>query len=351
MGFCKTFIVAGVVAPMFLVVACSEHHVDSPETAANFRHDITDTATPWTNEDFDSDNSTLKFAIFSDLTGGERKHIFEVAVAQLSLLRPELIMNIGDLIEGGTIDREQLTREWDSFDARANRASAPIFRVGGNHDLTNIVQREVWEQRFGARYYHFVYKNVLFLILDTEDNTKERMQEIFEARVAGMEIVRKEGWGAFAETEYMSMPEQRAGTVRADQSAYLQQVIADNPDVRWTFLFMHKAPWLTEGEENFAAIERALADRPYTVFHGHEHAYLHETRLGRDYIRLATTGGVQFPAHDLSIDHVTLVTVSEAGVDIANLRMSGIFDKTGRIPLGGDVLCFDVSKCVEKDVD
>ena len=351
MSICKTFIVAGAVASISLVAACSEHNADSTETAAVFSHGIADTATPWTVEDFDTDNSTLKFAIFSDLTGGEREQIFEVAVAQLSLLRPELIMSIGDLIEGGTTDRDQLTREWNSFEARAGQASARIFRVGGNHDLTNIVQREVWEQRFGARYYHFVYKNVLFLVLDTEDNTKERMQEIFEARAQAMEIVRQEGWGAFAKTEYMSMPEQRAGTVGAEQSAHLRQAIADNPNVRWTFLFMHKAPWLTEGEENFAAIEQALADRPYTVFHGHEHAYLHEKRLGRDYIRLATTGGVQFPEIDLSIDHVTLVTVSEDGVDIANLRMSGIFDKTGRIPLGGDALCFDVSKCVEQDID
>jgi hypothetical protein len=27
--------------------------------------------------------------------------------------------------------------------------------------------------------------------------------------------------------------------------------------------------------------------------------------------------------------------------DIANLRMSGIFDKTGQIPLNGDVLCLE----------
>ena len=40
-----------------------------------------------------------------------------------------------------------------------------------------------------------------------------------------------------------------------------------------------------------------------------------------------------------------LVTVSEEGVDIANLRMSGIFDKTGKIPAGGDELCFEAAIC------
>ena len=47
----------------------------------------------------------------------------------------------------------------------------------------------------------------------------------------------------------------------------------------------------------------------------------------------------------MSADHVTLVTVSKDGVDIANLKLSGIFDKTGRIPLDGDSLCFELVEC------
>ena len=51
------------------------------------------------------------------------------------------------------------------------------------------------------------------------------------------------------------------------------------------------------------------------------------------------------PLRPISNDHVTLVTVSEDSVDIANLRMSGIFDKTGRIPLDGEELCFEFAEC------
>ena len=121
--------------------------------------------------------------------------------------------------------------------------------------------------------------------------------------------------------------------------------IADNPEVLWTFLFLHKAPWEREDEVNFAAIESALADRPYTVFNGHIHAYKHIERHGRDYIRLATTGGVWFPERAPALDHVMLVTVDYQGADIANLRMSGIFDKTGHIPLDGDDVCFELANC------
>ncbi|MDX1381395.1 MAG: metallophosphoesterase, partial [Xanthomonadales bacterium] len=87
-----------------------------------FEHDVATAAKPWTAAGFDNAPDTFAFAVFSDLTGGERDGIFKVAIEQLRLLRPELIVSVGDLIEGGTDDRTQLAREWDSFDERAQRA-------------------------------------------------------------------------------------------------------------------------------------------------------------------------------------------------------------------------------------
>ena len=132
------------------------------------------------------------------------------------------------------------------------------------------------------------------------------------------------------------------------QLAWIERTLADHQDVRWTFLFTHKAPWLAEEPNNFATIENALAGRRYTVFHGHVHGYQHQERNGNDYIRLATTGGVQFTDRGLSADHVTLVTVSDSGVDIATLLMSGILDKTGNIPLDGNEMCFNLAECGER---
>ena len=321
----------------------------SAEDAATsaFSSDLQQGDKPWTHENFDARDDRFVFAVFSDLTGGERAGIFDIAVAQLNLLRPELIMNVGDLIEGDSPDAAGLNKEWDTFDDRSGKAIAPVFYAGGNHDLTGAMLREVWEGRYGKHYYHFVYKNVLFLVLDTEDNTPERDREIFEARNHALEVFAAEGEEGFAQTEYASMPERSYGTIGATQSDYFQQVIAENVDVRWTFLFMHKPAWGKPGETTFAAIETALADRPYTVFHGHAHSYQYEERHGRDYIRLATTGGAQVPGANRSMDHVTLVTVSGNTVDIANLLLSGILDKTGRVPLDGDDVCFEQAVCGE----
>jgi len=342
----KTVFVRTALAALCLVFGSVAVSVLAGETrAATIETNLQTGPFPWTKIQADTSAGKFTFAVFSDLSGGEREGVFEVAIEQLNLLRPELIMNVGDLIEGGTDDVAELAAQWDAFDARARRARAPLFYAGGNHDLTGEVLREVWRERNGPLYYHFVYKNVLFLVLDTEDNTPERMQEIHAARDKAVAIYKTEGPEAFARTEYATMPERSAGAVSAEQSRYFVEAIEENPDVRWTFVFIHKPAWEREGEKNFAAIEAALAGRPYTVFNGHVQAYAYRQRHGRDYIQLATTGGEQFPKLGRSVDHVTLVTVDSEGVDIVNLLLSGILDKTGHVPLEGDDLCFETSVC------
>ena len=300
---------------------------------------------PWTHDKPDAEDDKFMFAVFSDLTGGERADVFETAVQQLNLLRPEIIVNVGDLIEGDSDNTDELNRQWDEFDRRADQATAPLFYVGGNHDLTGSVLRGVWEDRYGPRYYHFIYKNVLFLVMDTEDHTAQRMKEIYAARDKAVATYKQEGFEAFEKTEYANMPEKKAGTISAEQSRYFVEAIKTNSHVRWTFILMHKPAWKRENERHFLKIEEALSERPYTVFNGHIHAYKYQRRHGRDYIQLATTGGAQFPDIGHSMDHVTLVTVSKSGVDIANILLSGILDKTGHMPNDGVELCSELTAC------
>ncbi len=329
--------------PMIVLLASCADRASRPEPT--FRHAHGNGSTPWTHDRFDDADGKFTFAVFSDLNGGERDRVFEVAVAQLSLLRPELILSVGDLIDGGTEDREQLGREWDSFDARASRATAPVFYVGGNHDLTNQTMRDVWVERYGSRYYHFVYKNVLFLVLDTEDYTDERMREIYLARADYIEAADGDHPETAREMEYYRMPERLTGEIGTEQSEYFQKAITNNPQVRWTLLFMHKPVWQRDNEPDFSAIEALLSDRPFTLFNGHFHNYSHTVRNGRDYIMLGTTGGGQVVGRDTAFDHVTVVTMGEEGPTIGNIRLDGILDKTGHIPADGDGLCFQASNC------
>jgi len=316
-----------------------------------FQQAVASDAKPWTHDVFDVDDDRFTFAIFSDLYGGERERVFGVAMAQLQLLRPEFILNVGDLIDGGTEDIDRLDREWNEFDAKLEGLSAPVFYIGGNHDLTNLTMREFWEGRYGARYYHFVYKDVLFLMLDSEDFEDQRMREIYEARALALKIIAGEEPGIYEESEYYSMPERQTGAIRREQASYFREVIADNPDVRWTFLLMHKPVWRDEGAAEFQSIEAALSDRPYTVINGHRHSYSWTERNGRDYIHLGTTSGSQNRNDDMAFDHVTVVTMTGDGPSIANLRLEGILDKTGHVPLDGDDLCYQASACGGSDTE
>lgn len=304
-------------------------------------------AVPWLTEKFDQAEGKFTFGIVTDLNGGEREGIFEIAVEQLNLLRPELIVTVGDLVEGASSNADSIAAEYDDFDRRARKARAPLFHVGGNHDLTDPVMRQVWKDRYGAHYYYFIYKNVLFLMLDTEDHTDERRKEIHDARQAAIKVMDGPEPEKAKDMEYFKIPERVTGNVGADQSAYFQKVIADHPEVYWTVLFMHKPVWKKEGNGSLEPLEQSLAGRPYTVFNGHFHSYSHTLKNDKDHIILGTTGGHQGANDPNSFDHVTLVTMTPEGPSIANLRLDGILDKTAHIPLQADTVCFQASRCAQ----
>lgn len=322
---------------LLLISTCQQQAPEHP----TFTHDISDGPTPWSHENFNDADDKFTFAIISDLNGGEREGIFSVAVEQTNLLQPEFVLSVGDLIDGGTEDPAQLLKEWQSFDDRASGLNAPFFHLGGNHDLTNVTMREFWADRYGPRYYHFRYKDVLFLMMDSEDYEEDRMQEIYEARAEAIEILDGDHPEKYPETTYYAMEERRTGEISPDQNAYFQEVLAKNQDVKWTFVLMHKPVWMREAGNNFNVMEQALGSRPYTVINGHFHVYSHRERNGRDYIILGTTGGSQNPAYDGAFDHITLVTMTSDGPSIANLKMAGMLDKSGKIPLNGDSLRFE----------
>ena len=319
-----------------LIISCKPNTEQKPV----FEHDVKSGPTPWTSDTFELEEDDFTFAIISDLTGGERKSIYSTAVGQLNRLDPTFVLSVGDLIEGGTEDTLQLKKEWDSFDARTSKLNMPFFHLGGNHDLSNPIMRTFWKQRFGPRYYHFVYENVLFLMMDSEDYEEQRMLEIYHARAIAMKIMHGEIEGVYEETEYYKMPERKLGGMSNEQFNYYKEVLAKYPNVKWTFLLMHKPLWMREGDEGLGKLETLLADRPYTVINGHFHSFSHRKRNGRDYTILGTTGGIQKATDSMAFDHVTLVRMAKEPV-VTHLKMEGILDETGAVAVVLDSLNFN----------
>lgn len=309
--------------------------------APDFQPPKIEGAKPWTGPAIDDGPEKFSFAVVTDLYSGYRKGVFEVAAAELGLLRPAFVMTIGDQIEGGTEDKAKLNAEWDAFDARLSVLHAPYFHAGGNHDLTSLAQRQVFEARYGRRYYHFLYKGVLFLVLDTEDYPEARLQEIYRLRDDYIRTSRTDP--KKAETlPYADLMEAKVGEIGDAQSAYFEGVLKANPKARWTVVLFHKPVWNRTDAGGLGRIEAALKGRPYTVVSGHLHQYGYASRRGQDYLSLGTTGGGRkYDGAPGAVDHVLWVTMDRDGPSIANIRLDGVFDKTGQIPAGGAALCLD----------
>ena len=314
-----------------------------------FRPGIAEGPVPWTAEPAASDGP-LRFVILGDRTGGMYPGVFEGAFPKIDLLKPDLVMSVGDVTETWLAeDRDEVVAAWEELDELAAGLDAPMFYTVGNHDVADETTADVWRERYGPSYYHFVYKDALFISLDTED-PPGGIPEFYREAMAAMELRRTDldaGNAAFAEVQRrMASGRTRSvrpiGAISDAQADSVIRAIEENPDVTWTFLFAHQPSWEQEPlDPNFLRIEEALAGRDYTFFAGHYHAYRFTERNGRDYVRLATTGGGwRGNGRPGEFDHVTWVTMTDDGPVIANIELDGIFDKTGertklREPSGG----------------
>lgn len=294
---------------------------------------------PWTHLQFPDTNMNFQFAVVSDRTGGAYPGVFEAAMQKLNLLQPEFVVSVGDLIEGYTNDnREPLIEEWNEFDAMVAELDMPFFYVVGNHDIGDETSRDVWHERLGRTYYHFVYKDVLFLSLDTEDPPQE-VPEWLTRMISEIEELAESDpqESAKVQAELLAMireafvtGEEYSAAISEEQVSYFKDVLEKYPDVKWTFLLAHRPVWQAARiDPRFLEIEAALQGRPYTVITGHAHNYDYNQRKGMDYIRLSTTGGVWVMDPPLNVDHIVWVTMTNEGPVFGNITLDGIFDKTG----------------------
>jgi len=285
-----------------------------------------------------------RFAIIGDLTGGERSGVFKVAAEGIKAMQPDFILSIGDLIEGGIEDVDVLNKEWSTFRTNLDNDNLVFFPTVGNHDISNMVMRDWYTKTVGPRYYHFKYKNMLFLILDSEDFTLEFFTKLKKLRNDAIEVYKKNP-EEFIKTPYAKMPQRKYGEMSKKQSNYFVEIINANKDVIWTYILMHKPLWQNDKEKEFKKLEKALKGRKYTVFNGHVHTYEYTQRFGHDYIQLATSGGEQTVKEGNNMDHILWVSADKEGPQYLNIKLDGMRDKQGQIPANGNSLCFDTYEC------
>ncbi|TFG49419.1 MAG: hypothetical protein E4H40_03040 [Candidatus Brocadiia bacterium] len=257
-----------------------------------FKAEVSQGPNPWTNLNFYNKAENFQFAVMSDRTGGHIPGIYEDAISKVNLLKPEFVMSVGDLIEGDSKDKEVLRSQWDEFDGIIGKLEMPFFYLPGNHDFSSMPRAQLWNERLGRSYYHFVYRDVLFLCFNTEE---------------------------LPETTLISQ----------EQLEYFTKTLKRNSRARWVLVFMHKPMWEYLGknpakEQMWQKFETLLAGKNFTVFAGHKHRYGITERNGHKYYVLSINQKGQQVVEQCRFDHFMWVTMTDNGPDVANVMLNGI---------------------------
>ncbi|MBN2281837.1 MAG: metallophosphoesterase [Candidatus Marinimicrobia bacterium] len=242
-----------------------------------------------------SADDEVRFIIFGDSQFGNPSQ-YERMIYEANLLRPQFVIQVGDLINGYTHDEEQIRHEWKWFLNQISPLEMPFYPVPGNHDIVTDEEEKIYGEVWGENrnHYSFDYGAVHCIFLNSFHGEED---------------------DRIAEWQYN----------------WLKQDLAElSEKTQVIFVFVHSPLWKypvdSPGYKDWEKVHKLLTQYPVKlVAGGHSHENIWEERDGINYIIINSAGVSKKIERDgmfSSFMHVSYVPGKE--IKYANIKAGSI---------------------------